>query len=162
MIVVSDTSPIRALISIGKLQLLAELHEKIIIPEAVREELLSIKSKKEEIKTIFNYDWIEVRKIQNKKLFDDLNQVLDKGESEAITLTKDLNADLLLIDEAKGRKKAMSLGINVVGILGLLIEAKEKGLIPHVKEILDDLRVKGGFWIKEDLYNIVLKRVKEI
>jgi predicted nucleic acid-binding protein len=86
---------------------------------------------------------------------------LDRGEAEAIALALELNADLLLIDERKGRVAASQLGIRVVGILGMLVEAKQRGFVSAIKPIVDDLIRQAGFWIRNDLYNRVLQSVNE-
>jgi len=86
---------------------------------------------------------------------------LDIGEAEAIALAVERKSDILLIDEQKGRKVASRLGLDRIGILGILIQAKNKGFIIEVKPIMDDLRIQAGFWIKNDLYNYVLQEAGE-
>ena len=67
----------------------------------------------------------------------------------------------IVIDEIIGRKVALQYGISVIGILGVLILAKRKNLILSVKTILDELKKKAGFWVGDDLYSLVLKKVDE-
>jgi predicted nucleic acid-binding protein len=80
---------------------------------------------------------------------------LDEGESEAIALALQLKADLLLLDEQQGRIMASRFGLKFVGLLGILIEARNKGLISSVKAVLDDLIAKAGFWVSHKLYKSV-------
>lgn len=101
--------------------------------------------------------WIEVKQIANRPLVTSLEGDLDIGEAEAIVLAVELEADLLLIDERKGRIIANRLGVNHSGLLGILIRAKNEGIISLVGLTMDDLRSKAGFWISEDLYNHVLQ-----
>ena len=78
------------------------------------------------------------------------------GESEAIALAVAVGADLLLIDERRGRKIAARFGLKFIGLLGALTEAKHKRTIPAVKPVLDELIAKSGFWINDSLYRYVL------
>ena len=70
-------------------------------------------------------------------------------------LSVELNADRLIIDERKGRNEAIKSGLQVTGILGIVLAAKQQGFIPLVKPILNDL-IANGFWIREQLYAEVL------
>jgi predicted nucleic acid-binding protein len=104
--------------------------------------------------------WFKKQNITNTKLVENLNLELDRGEAEAITLALEINAELLLIDERLGRIVASRLGIEFTGVLGVLLEAKSKGLIAQVKPLLDQLRI-SGFWMREQLYNQVLNLASE-
>lgn len=158
MIVVSNTSPINNLASVNQLGLLQQLYENIIIPEAVYQELTTVPvSGSQEVQTL---SWFKKQNITNTKLVKNLNLELDRGEAEAITLALEINAELLLIDERLGRIVASRLGIEFTGVLGVLLEAKSKGLIAQVKPLLDQLRI-SGFWMREQLYNQVLNLANE-
>ncbi len=124
MIVVSDTSAISNLLIIGEIDLLQLTFSQIVIPDSVYGELCRIE---EHRRALIDLDWIENRSLSDHGLFDDLRESLDIGESEAIALAVELGADILLIDEARGRSMAESLGLEITGILGVLIIAKEAG-----------------------------------
>lgn len=158
MIVICDTSPITNLIQIGHLNLLKDLFNKIIIPEKVFEELCFYEHQKALIE---NTDWIEINKVKEKSAVLKLEHILDSGEAEAIILAKELNSDYLMIDERKGRKVAQDFGLKVIGLLGILIAAKQKGFILAVKPLLVNLKEKAGFRIQKDLYERVLLEVNE-
>ncbi len=98
----------------------------IIIPNEVFTELCRIESQKEILNKQF---WIVRATVSDPILKEKLSKELDEGEAEAIALAVELKADLLLMDEQKGRQIAESYGLKVVGILGVLIQAKQKGLI---------------------------------
>jgi hypothetical protein len=160
MIVVSDTSCIGYLLMIDNLRLLKDNFNQIIIPEAVRLELLNLSSKYN-VKRFLDERWVEVMSIHQSILFDQLSKQLDERESEAIVLCKDLNADLLLIDERKGTSIARSLGINTIGILGVLLLSKRKGIISSVHPVLNKLISETTFRISKELHKKFLQQANE-
>ncbi|MBI3538052.1 MAG: DUF3368 domain-containing protein [Chloroflexi bacterium] len=157
MIVVSNTSPIINLAVVGRLDLLRQLYGTTIIPRIVHDEFVSVVKGRDIAIDIESFDWIETRQVSNQTAVASLQLELDEGEAEAIVLGVELHADLLLLDERKGRAVATRLGLKFIGLLGVLIEAKQKGLIVSIKPILDDLTKKAGFWINSKLYEHVLK-----
>jgi len=158
VIVVSNTSPIMNLATVGQLNLLNWIYGKIIIPESVLHEL-SIIDLEQPIQSL---SWIEKQSVIDKSLIDALSLDLDLGEAEAIALAREMEADLLLIDERRGRKVASRLGLKFIGLLGVLLEAKHKGFVMRVKPILDELIAKAGFWVSGQLYNRVLYEIGEL
>ncbi|WP_367392066.1 DUF3368 domain-containing protein [Lewinella sp. LCG006] len=134
------------------------LYREILIPNEVYKELAALSKQK---KVIDSFDWIKIVEIKNRNLYEELREKLDKGESEAIVLALELNSDFLVMDEAKGRRIARSYGIRIIGLLGILVLAKEEGLIPKVEPYMKDLKEKMGFRISEKLYKDILIRVNE-
>lgn len=162
MIVISDTTPIISLMKIDYLDILERLYENIIIPRAVYDELIINTDYDDEIDIIKRCTFLKVRHVEENLsvllLQKQLN--LDKGESEAIVLANNINADLIVIDERKARKIAKDIGLNVTGTLGILVEAKQKGLIKELKPLLDGL-IDNNIRIDKKLYAEILKLVEE-
>ena len=159
MIVVSDTSPITNLAAIGQLDLLRQIYGQVVIPEAVFQELTAAGGNHPGA-VAQQLDWVETRVVSNSILVNALQVELDQGEAEAIALAQELAADLLLIDEHLGRAVATRLGIRIIGLLGVLIEAKHRALIQEIKPLVDTL-MSLGFHVKQDLYQRVLQAAGE-
>lgn len=160
MIVVSDTSPISNLAAIDQLELLQQIYGSVIIPTAVYQELINSGDTDPAVLAIKTVNWIETCSATNITLLQTLQNNLDIGEAEAITLAIELNAERLIIDERRGRNEAIRLGLQVTGILGILLAAKQQGLIPLIQPLLDDL-IANGFWIREQLYAELLQLAGE-
>lgn len=161
MIVVSNTSPIFYLSTIGQLDLLRQLYAKIVIPTTVYDEIIHVGNTDASARVVPTLSWIKTQPATNQELVNRLKAELDPGEAEAIALAIELNADRLLMDERLGRAAAMQLGLQVTGVLGILIAAKQNNLIHEVKPLLDALIEQVGFWIDARLYAEVLQAVGE-
>lgn len=161
VIVISDTSPVSGLYRIGHLYLLELLFVKIILPKAVFEEILQLRSFGYDLNEITTAEWIEVKSASNMANVSHLLHQLDMGEAEAIVLAKELRADLLVMDEAKGRTIARQEGLTIIGLAGILVKAKADGHISSVKLLLDRLIREANFRISQELYEFVLKEAGE-
>ena len=153
MIVVSDTSPITTLIQIGKVDLLRRLYGEVLIPKAVRDELSATHQSLPEF-------FCCVPAI-NHQAVSSLLEELDAGEAEAIVLAKEKHA-LLLIDEIEGRDIAAREGLRFIGLLGILNQAKLKGLIISVSEVLNEMESKTTFYISQEMKKVALKKAGEL
>lgn len=153
MIVVSDTSPLTSLLQIGHERLLRDLYGNVIIPEAVERELRQCHTILPSfLKVVWAKDRETVARLENE---------LDLGEAEAITVAKEVRADVLLIDERRGRSIAIREGIPVVGLLGVLIVAKKKGMIASLEQVLESLEKKADFRLATSLKFRALREVGE-
>ena len=161
MIVVSDTSCLSALLRVGHLSLLKSLFGKIIVPTKVAEELSLLENFGVDLSAFSNADWIEVRPPTDLPLLTRLLLQLDEGEAQAITITVELAADWLIIDELKGRNVAASLSINFVGLAGVLLLAKDEGLLPAIQPLLDRILNETSFRMGEKLREHILKTAGE-
>ena len=99
--------------------------------------------------------------MRDKALVKALEKDLDIGESEAITLAVENNADVLLLDDKSARLIAANLGLNIIGIVGILIWAKKEGVIEQLSKELENLRKKANFRMSEDLIKRALQEVDE-
>jgi len=160
LIVISDTSAITNLAAISQLILLKQLYGTVIIPEAVYKELTKapISAGGVEAQTC---DWIQIRQVSDRTMVDEFLQNLDIGESEAIALAIELNADLVLLDERAAREVAESRKIQLTGVLGVLLAAKKRGLIPALRPLIKVLKTQKDFWLSEALCNRVLRSTEE-
>jgi hypothetical protein len=160
MIVVSDTSPILSLTLIGRLDLLREIYGSIVIPEAVRQEIMV--TDHSGVREVAQADWISTRPIEPDVVLQLLQREVDRGEAEAIGLAVQLKADVLLIDERQARQLAQYLELHVVGLLDVLQEAKQRHCIASVKPILDDLITRARFRLSRKLYQRTLQTAGEL
>jgi uncharacterized protein len=164
VIVISDTSAITNLAAIHQLHLLSQLYERVIIPEAVYRELTDINPPVPGTLEVQSVSWLEVRQVNSritvKRLQSEVR--LDLGESEAIALALELSAELLLIDERRGRAEADRLGLKITGLLGILVEAKRRNLVVAVKPLMDALIATSEFRISSALYERILEMVDEV
>ena len=135
-----------------------QLFKKVIIPQKVYDELCHYENHKEDIE---KRNWIWIKAVADYKQVRKLEKQLDTGEAEAIVLAKEMNADLLVIDERKGRKTAEKFGLKIIGLLGVLIIAKKRRYLKELKPILDRLIDEVGFRVSNKLYERILKEVDE-
>lgn len=162
MIVVSDTTPIIALLKAERLDLLQKLYHTVVIPEAVYQELIvnSVYEKEKEI--IQNCSFLKVEKVDDRESVSHLKQRegLDAGESEALVLYQEKGADLLLIDEHKGRSVAKAMSVEYIGTLGVLMIAYDKKVMTaHGVEQCLDIFLDNEIRLSRNLCNRVLKYV---
>ncbi|MBE7443770.1 MAG: DUF3368 domain-containing protein [Planctomycetia bacterium] len=150
--VISNASPLIALTGINLLHILNDLWKEIIIPEAVYKEVVTNGEEKPGVGAIKSAckSWIKVVSARNKQEIDALRAILDDGEAEVITLGQELSADLLLLDNREPRLFATSVNLKVMGTIGVIRLAWQRGLVEDpVKEIYR-LRF-NGFWISDKL-----------
>lgn len=148
-IIVSDTSCLILFHKIGRLQLLKQLFHKVTITSIVAKEF-----------GITLPDFIEIENPKNEQYQKILRTHLDSGEASALALAIEKSNTLLIIDESKARKQAKALKINFTGTIGILIAAKEKGIINTVTEVLDEIE-KTDFRISNHLIEEAKRKSNE-
>ncbi len=161
MIVVSNTSPVSNLATVGQLNILQQIYGKIIIPVAVYNELTDPRAGDVVITAVQTSNWIETQQVANRTMVTRLQDKLNDGEAEAIALAWELNANELLIDERVGRREATSLGLPISGVLGVLLLAKRRGMIDAVKPVMDNLISQAVFRVGDRLYADILQSAGE-
>lgn len=163
MPVVSNTSPVLNLAIIGKLSLLHDQFGEIWIPPGVlnelrvEEDLPGSRAMREAIEA----GWLRRQEAKDQALVRVLQRDLDRGEAEAIALAVQVKADWTLLDEREGRRVAKSLGLKVVGILGILLRARREGKLLSLRRAMEELQQKAGFRIGADLFAQLLRESGE-
>lgn len=145
-IVISDTSSLILFHKIGELELLRKIYSIITTTPEVAEEFGEILP-----------SWILIEAVKDKKYQDFLETQVDKGEASTIALAKEMDeSPLLLLDDLKARKLAIKLNLKFTGTLGVIHKAKQMGVIPQVKPLIDKLQ-STNFRISENIVNELLR-----
>lgn len=160
MKVLCNTSPLLLLARIDRLDLLPALYESLIVPTAVLEEVNAQDDEvARHIREQVQHPAFQAREASAQHL-SAVAEDLGKGERAAIALALETEADLVILDDEQGRQIARKHGFAVTGTIGVLIEARERKLIPSMRRALDRL-VEAGLWIDEHLYHRVLQAYGE-
>jgi predicted nucleic acid-binding protein len=161
MIVVADTSVILNLCRIQHQHLLQQLFRRVFIPKEVADEFARLTKIRKRFSGLILPAWAEIVPVPKLDSPEVIAAELDPGEAAAFALFLELKADALLIDESLGRSVANKLGIRTIGIVRILIEARDRKLISNVKTLLDRLENEAGFWMSQNLRLQVLHLVGE-
>ena len=162
--VISDSSPLMNLSGIGRLYLVHEQFGAVVIPPSVWNEIILNSDTlpgSSEVKKACDDGWISIAKPGNTTVVDLLGLGLHRGEAEAIALAVELHSSLILLDDADARIAATALGLRKTGVIGILIKAKTDGKIDSLREELNALMDRMGFYIDEELYGQALSSVGE-
>ncbi len=146
--VIVNSTPLIILCGIGKLHILKEMYQEIYIPPAVFQEVTAKEdSACQQIRSA--EDWIhieEIKDLSEKKMY---KAKLHDGE-----------VDLILLDDSAAKKTAKYLGLTVTGTLGVLIKAKQQGIIQEIRPLLSEMRL-NGFYINSVVERMVLDLAEE-
>jgi len=162
MKIICDTGPIIGLAKIGKISLLKSIAEEVLIPPMVYKELLGkIGDESIQIEEALN-DFI---RIKESDAFDSAAETafagLGEGEKQAIGLAFSIEKDvLLLLDDRAGRICTGKINIPTIGLIGLLMISKQKGLVEKVSPLIEELRNKG-YWLSDEIINIARRLAGE-
>lgn len=156
--IVSDATALIILAKLSRTELLKSLFTSVIIPHHVKEEILQ---KNDYDCSVWDDPFFIVYSVTDTTLLASLELFLDKGESEAITLAKELSLPLL-IDEKKGRKIAQSMHIGIIGLVGVIAALYRRNIINSQEAItLIDEAQRIGFRISDKLYHDFVQLVTE-
>lgn len=165
MLIVSDTTPIITLMKMGHLDILKHLYGKVLIPNAVYMELTANEKFVAEASQVMDSDFLEVEEVDNEVAVTILQEVsgLDAGESEAIVMANSRKADLLVMDEHKGRGVAKKMGLPITGTIGLLLKAFDEGMLTagDIEECIEKLK-ETNVRISEGLFDIMREHIKHL
>lgn len=123
---VSKSSCLIALEAVGALSILERFSKTIVVPDAVAQECGGVLP-----------GWVQVHTVQHQPLAQSLRLNLGPGESEAVALSIELTAARRILDDQKARRIACQLNQSVTGTLAILLKAKEQGMIPRVREVIE-------------------------
>lgn len=153
--IICNTTPLIALASIDSLKLLDSLTEDWCVPEAVYNEA-TVKDKPYS-DVLLKFLNGKIQKVNDTDAVKDLNIFIDSGEAEVIQLASELDAPLVIIDEKRGRNIAKLKGLTVIGTVGLLLKAKERGLIEKILPLVEEMKSKNIHLSKE-----LIEKIKEL
>jgi uncharacterized protein len=149
--VVSNAGPLIALEQIGLLELLRDLYMPLLIPPSVR---------RETARSMPSPPWLVVRAL-TRPPDARIRASLQEGERDAISLAVEVGALKIILDDRPARLDATRLGLSVIGTLGVLLLAKDTGLLSSIRPRLDELQ-NHGFYVSADLYHEILRSAGEL
>ena len=161
MMIVSNTTPLIGLASFGRFDLLRQLFGEIDIAQAVYDEAVvagrEVGGAKREVSAA---TWIKRIAVKDRLAVEVLLDEIDLGEAETIVLARELGADWVLMDEKKGRRKLTEMGLQKIGTVGILLKAKQVGLLTVIRPELEQLH-QLGFSISQAVINAALRQADE-
>ena len=137
--VISNSSPLQYLYQADVLDLLPALFGQVCVPEAVVAELEEGRRRSVPLPTLADLSWLQVRTVRNRTLLPLVTHLGD-GEKEVLALGRELSDALLLLDDRDARRHAHALELEICGTLGVLLLAKERGILDAVRPVLDRLQ----------------------
>jgi hypothetical protein len=160
---VSNTSPKLNLAIINQLDLLPEQFGEIWVPPMVIKELRLEEELpgSHAIRGAREAGWLRVGEVKDQSIVQLLQRDLDRGEAEAIALALQLKAEWTLLDERDARKVAKALGLNVTGLLGILLRAQRQGKSLSLQKMVEELRDNAGFRIGAELVADLLRQSED-
>jgi uncharacterized protein len=161
MIVVADTSVILNLRCVGQDDLLPTLFHEVWIPDEVRLEFERLSRHQPRFQALELPAWAQIKAAAPVPARLATMPNLHAGETAALALALESHADAVLMDESAGRRAGQMLGLPVIGVLGVLMQAHKSGLLPEVKPVIKRLEDEAGFWLAPALVAEALRKCGE-
>ena len=158
--VICDVSPIQYLHQAGLLDLLRLRYGTITIPTAVAAELREGTLRGVDLPSFETLEWIRIRQPVGQLLLPIVAD-LGAGEREVLALGTEKPESLVVLDDGLARRYARLLNLRLTGTLGVLLKAKEAGLLPAVAPALDRLETLR-FRMDAETRQAVLKQAGEV
>lgn len=149
-LIIADTSCFIILSKIDELELLQNIYVQIVTTSDIAIEFGEVLP-----------DWVIIKNVSNKNYQDILELQLDKGESSAIALAMEIENCTIILDDYKARKVAQKLNISITGTIGVIVKAKQLGIIKSVQPILEKIR-NSNFRLSKELENQALSLSNEL
>jgi uncharacterized protein len=157
--VISNTSPLFYLHRLGQLDLLQKLYSRLLVPEAVVDELQAGRDQGEDVPEVTSYDWIEVRAVRMPDVVTLISD-LGAGEAQVLALALEVPGSLVLLDDRLARAVARMRNIRLMGPAGVLLKAKQEGHTSAVAPLLDRL-LQLDFRLSDAVKACILKLAQE-
>lgn len=142
-VVIADSTCLIGLSKISRLALLPALFGRITLAPAVWHEVVVQGQGRSGSAEVQNANWIDVTQVRDLQAVEVLRQELGAGESQSMVLAQELHASLVILDDARARRKAQQLGLSIAGTAALLHRAQELALISDAAQAIDELRIVG-------------------
>ena len=160
MTVVCNATPLINFAAINRLDILQAMFGQIVIPQAVYDETTgSDFPSSRVVMQASDSGWLQVRPVSTG--MSAIPSALDDGEREAIALALETGEQRVLLDDREARQVAQSLGLQVMGTLGILLLAKNQQIVPQVQPLLDAMIDMAQYWVSATLYQQVLRQAGE-
>lgn len=161
MSIVVNSAPLISLAILGQLDLLRTILGEVIVPRAVYDEVITRGKDKAGYKDLADVPWFQIAEVGHQELKRSIMVELDEGEAEVICVAKECSVRRVCIDEFAGRRYAKLLGLEVIGTLGVLLIAKQKGYVREIKPCIEKLLANDRY-ISTTVCTEVLRKAEEL
>lgn len=159
--IVSNTTPLSNFLHLDRTDILSQLFHEIHIPQSVKDEIERFFPSYNAWKQLLEKQFFIIHQLPSPVIPLNFLTPLHSGEIEALWLCIHRQASLFLVDDKDARTFVALNNVKTSGTIGILMEAKNQGLIKRIKPFMDRLRDQHRFWISEHLYQKALALSQE-